>query len=365
MNIVTVDEYAAPADHRALIANIRTSALAAGWTSEEYRSTNEVWQTGVGWSSGTAPGYIQLGHLGPWSNPTWRGYTGAFLQLYGAGAHQSMNRWRLYGFKTDNYGGIFTAIGHWYDSVDYGSADVIAFGWPTQSDYDVDNTYDPTLQNTKLPPVPRTGYCDDCWCRHITFPQAGTIKQWVITDGTDLIHSIVNIDNVYFSHVTFGILDLFNPDLTDGQFFQMSQVVTTWTGNQPMPHYSKYGTSENLGLINPMVLANGVYSQLTANTKSNAYLDTQRISYGYYQGDCYDNIILQNQYSGKRVIHVPTVRMTDNGLLCPVGKMRYGILNMEGLTAGQILTYGTEEYQVWPVPSNAYANLYGIAYRIA
>lgn len=376
MEICTVDEYNIPVDHRAIIANIRTSALAAGWTVEEYRSANEVWQHSVGWSSGAAPGYAQKYDIyAGWSSPVSLAYMGCFLQLQGDafGAQGAMNRWRLYGFRTDNYRvRSGTTLSPDLSGVNRGTADVISHGWPTQQSYTANAEAPPHIQNTKLPPIqygtqdPTYGVQRDSYARHITLPIAGTIKQWVICYGTKFIHNIINVDNVLMQHSLFGVLDLFDQTHTDGHFFQKQgnyRDIGLWnyTADQ---HYSLYLTYHS-GLNPPFVLADGGYSMAVAETHL-ASLNCNLVSPTFtYYGNYYNNIVLQNTWSGKRVIHTPVVFTRATGALCAVGRTWYGILNIENLAPGQILTYGTEQYQVWPIYSIAYPNTYGIAYRIA
>lgn len=363
MDIVTVNEYSAPADHRAIIANIRTAALAAGWTVEEYRSANEVWRTNVGWSSGASPGYAQEKDIsnGEMGTPLATGYSGSFLQLQsvGHGAQGALNRWRLYGFLTDHYCTIGAGYGSAYWGTDFGAMSVLTHGWPTQRSYDADNALNPACQDNKWPPPTGYHYQSDCAYRHSIFPVTGCVKQWVITYGTKLIHSIVNVDNVYYEHSMFGVLDLFDTTIPGGIFYQKSYLQANIQSPTSLYPYRQ-------GLVTPVVYADGVYSMSYPSTFL-AGLDVNLLTptSTVYYGDLYNAIVLQNAWSGKRVIHVPIVRAQIAGLLCPVGRTWYGILNIEALTPGQILTYGSEQYQVWPVPSVTHGSKYGIAYRIA
>lgn len=370
MEICTVDEYNAPVDHRAIIANIRTSALAAGWTVEEYRTADEVWRTSIGWEAGT---YQQPSDLGKpsYAGSIGTGYNGIFLQLQGVGfgAQGAYNRYRLYGFKTDNYVVSWTKRSAWdWYSTPRGVTSVLSFGWPTQQTYDADGYYHPARQDSKAPPI--SSYDPNAWTgenidipyHQLTFPLP-CIKQWVITYGTKLIHSIVNIDNVFTSHLMMGIVDLFDQSHPYGQFYQLSNTHSML--NQEDPHWSQYATYAR-GLMSPMVLADGTYGMVTGNSIL-SQLNSSRLSplSGINYGDYYDSIILQNTWSGKRVIHTPILSVQISGLIKPVGRMWYGILNVENLVPGTILTYGSEQYQVWPVYSTTYPNTYGLAYRIS
>jgi len=377
MEICTVDEYNAPADHRAIIANIRTSALAAGWTIEEYRASNEVWDSGVGWASGShSQEYdVTTSTLG---GPACLGSLGSFLQLQsnGFGNQGAQNRWRFYGFTVDNYRCYFkTGYGNESYSPNYGATNVISYGWPTQQSYVSDHADNPAVQNTKLYPVQvRSAYGqllnNNSYYRHSTFPITACIKQWVVCYGTKFIHNIVNINNVFLDHAIFGVLDLFDSSLSDGIFHQKTITRGSYQYYGGCDgHWTNYITKAD-GLENPIILVNGVYSMVEAGTHL-ARLNTGVLRpfaggpTNSVYGDYYDNIILQNTWSGKRVIHTPTVYTQLSGLVCPVGRMWYGVLNTENLTPGQILTYGNEQYQVWPVYSTTYPNTYGIAYRIA
>jgi len=369
MEICTVNEYNAPADHRAIIANIRTSALAAGWTVEEYRAVDKVWDSGVGWASGA---HAQERDLAS----SYTGYNGSFLQLQGSGFGNQggANRWRLYGFKTDNF--YLLPTNRYYNAVstpNCGPTNVITYGQPTQSGYSATHQYNPTLQDNLLPMAGLTTCQMDCLYRQSTFPTTACIKQWVVCYGTKLIHSIVNIDNIYFEHTLFGVLDLFDQTYSDTTFFQKTACGSYgWISGEM--HYSYYLTNGR-GILTPYIYANStssIHSGGTVGLANYAGLNCSRIFNFPHQAytnvltnDYYDNIILQNTWSGKRVIHVPIVSTQLSGLLCPVGRMWYGVLNTENLTPGQILTYGAEQYQVWPVYSTTYPNTYGVAYRIA
>lgn len=238
---------------------------------------------------------------------------------------------------------------------------------------------------------------------------------WSINDGSaqklylygdsTWIMAVLDIDGIYHTHMHFGSLD---PVVSSGQ----TELDTC--GSQLVMIYDTGGTIHGAGALYYSIWSDYVYVGHHSSDKcTGAFMGTRAPlysssfyghSFGYYyesedkvvnsgnsaNGDTkylfeyrlhdadgagtsthifpnVEELLNANNFSGKRPMFKQIYFQERNvdAQYQPVAYSPVWFINFDGLDGGDLLTYGTETYRVFPVGSKAFSDACGIAVRTA
>jgi hypothetical protein len=315
-----------------LLSNLRTFAIAQGWTSEEYL-TGRYWVNGVGYTTGGSD-YID------------------FLQLFSNGYGNQQLRYRFEGYS------------------DQGSEPTVSWfntcptipGNPTytvasatrgifQNQWQDGRWYDWNMPNSVFPAAWFFGLGKRflLWFAQIT-------SEWIICGGIGTIELLPEFQSrvddwqMYFAgcySATFPTSYWYNIDGYASRWNQISQPATNTAGwkqmYSPAAQYSR--------------------SVWTDRVRSNLYMDGTPNLGGYF-GRLH-NVVRYNSFTNKHVGIMPTwfYRDFDSGQWHVIGTYPAIIINNTGFGFGETLLFGTDEYLVFP--STRLQDDQAIAFRIS
>lgn len=356
MTILNYSVLNSPSGPQAIMNLIRTFAVAQGWVQDEWRP-DESWDatTPFGWISNTG-------------NADW-------LQLTSTG----------YGSQN-----LIVALDRQYSG--------IQMSMRTQTSYSTIDTR-PVLQN----PLMRTIYggdwrfqsnpteydCDWGW----QLDEGSMDKAWVF-GNEKFILCVVSIDGLYYTHMFFGSLEIWEDNPTQGEFYGYQAIAeaynyryrTAWTWHSGATYFApafsprrQYFGATGSTLYHYTTHIYYDNREITSSTIGStvAYYMKQTIRKGYmipqyynpFQGDANrgygQDVLTYNGYSGRRPLLKDVhfyVRQSDS-VICPLGTSWVYFFDNTGVEPGSTLTYGTKQFIVFPIKT--YADSCGFAVRIA
>lgn len=319
-SILTRNYVANPLGIADFIDDLRTAALAFGWTVDDY-------QTNKNWSSG------------------WVAGTENFLQLSsgGWGGNQGM----VFRFRS-------TADGYLYFKV-------IDPNYPTYSSI---STH-PVFQNSWAPDSSPTSYTYS----RFNLPTGSYPGNYFYGNDKFIACHIQVYTSVVFSFA-FGTIDLFKPYRA-----QTNDLIFMWSGSAGNSYtYDQVFTTPTQWNCWTGWVAGATQQRIVWWDGASRYTDCQ-ISTAPVRNETYSSIIGNftkygkcltfNEFSGRTMALSPTcfIKKTSSGLWEPVGHYPCAVINFANLNIDEEITYGTETYRVMPTLFNSYP--YGVAYRTA
>ena len=325
MSLLNYQVHYNPTSHKDVLSKIRTFAVARGWTSDKY-VTSKDWL----WDSGN-------------SKYDWLAGTSDFLQLYsnGYGTHELVYRLHWEGTGVDG-------LSEW------GHLTGMKPGKRTTNDQIGTKPY---LQDTFSGAY---GYTD-------SFPSGAHVALWLFgNDKFIIVVDQVSSDTLLMFY--FGTIELFQEAMSTYSFCRMAQFSTTNHKWYNMKLYDYWNTPWDSGWN---VTSGGHYLQCwwdgnssSADRVRHNCKFTTIDTYSHFAFNSLPRIVRANSFTGKRVLLKPTVfgqRRSDN-VWMPIGTFPIYRIECSGLQIGEKVTYGSEEYLVFP---NIYAGRkYGVAFRI-
>ncbi|WP_028320373.1 hypothetical protein [Desulfatiglans anilini] len=329
-------EQANPTGIKDVLDKIRAFAVSQGWVQEEWQQ-DKLWNTSspYGWLNDSNGDYLCLSSLGYGSQSLI-----AKLELRVAGP-------------------------------DMGPT--ICCNMCSSKEYTLSSAY-PFRQNTKvdLNQVPNSsGFYG--W----SLPASQMERIWIFGDEK-WICALVNINGSIFNLMHFGSFEMFDDNPTEGD-------VTGRIGMWGYPH------KEWDDFVAGSALFSGFFSQIGLNRESvsgyfqrpfgiwfggrdltlypnnaigGTLYEEQKLSVFAFIHQ-YQNALVRNNFSGRRVLlkQVYFHKRAEDSVWEPICQTPCYFCNFQGLSPGELLVYGDEEYLVFPV--GPYTTDRGIAFRVA
>jgi hypothetical protein len=328
MSLLNYQVHYNPTSHKDVLSKIRTFALARGWTSDKY-VTSKDWL----WDSGN-------------SKYDWLAGTTDFLQLYsnGYGTHELTFRFHWQGDGSDA-------------QAEWGYLTGIKVGSRTPNDQ---SSIKPYIQDTYCGAY---GYSD-------SFPSGAHVALWLF-GNSKFIMVVDQVSSDTVLQFYFGTAELFQQAMSTFGFTRMAQWVVT-------PHHHWYTMKDyQTNFISPWdggwnINPGGGYRQFWWDGDE-CSADRVRMNFKFTSADgltaqAFNSLgraVRANTFTGKRVLIKPTIfgKRRSDDVWMPIGTFPFYRIECSGLQIGEKVTYGTEEYLVFP---NTFAGKkYGTAYRIA
>jgi len=321
MTLLNYAYYANPTSHHDVLTKLRTFALAQGWTSDYYHSESVEWA-----ATGGSPAYDFIGGaesaLGLWSN--------------GHGLQDLIVRFRCTQSGVDPQNETMYCAG-----IQPGTSRVPDGGQSAQ-------------------PHAQTGYYTHSrYATHSMSP--GTMHGVWFFGNAHFIYMVLAPDSSFCTFLLFGTPSLFKPTdkgvylVTGGTYFDY---YVYW--------YDAWGAQSKYALAHERTANTSYYNSWDANYdrrlptwRNSTYVNATTVIYNtlYYA-------IQLNSWTGKRTMIQPMVYMMryPDSVYYPLGTWPVFLIPFTGLGMGDILTYGAEQYMVFPDSFNVRQN--GIAFRI-
>lgn len=325
MSLLNYQVHYNPTSHKDVLSKIRTFAVAQGWTSDKYETSKDWLHDGgkYDWLTGNSD----------------------FLQLYsnGYGTHELTFRFHWNGDGID-------AQSEWcyLTGIDVGSR--------TPNDQSGSKPY---LQDT---------YCGS-YGYYDSFPSGAHVALWLF--GNDKFIIVVDqITSDTLLQFYFGTIELFNTTMSTLGFTRMTQ----WLGGTHQKWYDMK-TQESYW-ISPWdggwgTTAGGGYRQFwwegaecSGDRVRHNCKFTSASGLSHFAFNSLSRVVRANTFTGKRVLIKQTVfgKRRSDDVWMPIGTLPFYRIECSGLQIGEKVTYGSEEYLVFP---NSFAGKkYGTAYRI-
>ena len=350
MELCNYQIFEEPASPSACLNNIRTFAVANGWTQDH-------WQLQKRWGLvSTVPTVYG------WLNAT---DDEAFLQLYSTGRDgKQPHVYRLWTYRP-----LGTPYTNWnmYAQVHATAKRVFSTA----------SSAAPALQD---------GLILHQMIGQVTFMQnnaGASIRQWVFGNSA-WIYSIVQLAAEHFSHQMLGVPEILDPNDPTGAISWNSCIRGHIANSANYTHSSAYADNYLTAGNNFAVL--GAYRLPSGGGAAVSYLaglNIHRLQYGWggdsmstYTGYANNFACLPQPWSGKRIIQpLLMYRRPTNLTHEPFAYMPFGVTPFPGLVAGTTLAYGNEEYMILPIrtvtqpfvtTTNLASGLHaGLAFRVA
>lgn len=310
-----------PTSHKDVLSKIRTFALGKGWTSVEY-------QTAKAWTN------LGAGVYG------WTAGNNDFLQLNSIGYGSQDMTYRFYAEGT-----ALDPLQEWLDCV---------LTNPNNKVYGTSST-NPWLQNI----------INASTFRSISL-SPGTMTALWIFGNQQFIIAVIQVSTTVFQMLYFGTIELFNTAETEFNIIAINQFNASYKWHQAETHPNYwYLLLGGIQIIYDNFWMDAALRSMATYYSQNVMLDKLVIM----SGGSYNKltpVINRNAYSDKRILIKPTVfyLRPSNSIRYPVGNYPFYFINFQGLTAGQVLIYGSEEYIAFPAAFPT-SDKFGIAFRIA
>jgi len=318
MSLLTYAKYAAPTSHKDVLSKIRTFAVAQGWVSDDYQTSKQWALTNgtYGWMPGTED-FLQLSSIG-----------------YGS---QDM----IFRFKWEGTGVDSEAELCYLTGIEPGQG---------------------TPNNTlSTHPVLQDDYTQARYSK-CSLPPGATTALWVFGNDKFII-AINQINETFLMAFYFGTIELFDPSETECFMCTGSH----YSGSGFYEWYEAEDVSQHF--VSPWVqslLANYPFWYYDGGSSGDVAYNVQHHESGSYHGEfnVLDNAVARNNFTGKRTLIKPTVyfKRDSDSLWFPAGTFPFYIIDYTGLTIGQTLTYGSEEYLCFPDWFSS--RRYGTAFRV-
>lgn len=211
---------------------------------------------------------------------------------------------------------------------------------------------------------------------------------WVYGDSK-WIGASLSMDGVFCQHLHFGSFHMFDASPTQGQTVGLTLHLgdvpwSSWATNlQVSPPYWNGYRGQYFGGGGRNTTAHDIYwggrscfYSTTVNYKrSNIFpwddvnlADTYLWAGGAFGNDCYLNLgaaLRANNFGGKRLLlrQVHFIQRSSDSLYEPVCKTPIYFLNFSGLTIGEVITQGSEQFMTFPF--GPYSSRLGLAVQIA
>jgi hypothetical protein len=197
----------------------------------------------------------------------------------------------------------------------------------------------------------------------------GTIPQVWFFGNAHFILVVAQVSATAVVTFAFGLPELDSGMQDESMMFHwpghyMADETATYSWQNLSTYYTQWWNC--LGWVGGTVGAGTVAWWGAAIRSSEHYKTNMRILTTAVAGEFnqLDDVLSLNGFSGKRTMVRPTVFLKDTstGVWYPAGNMATYYTIFSGLTIGQTLTYGAEEYLIFPTLLNSYT--YGMAVRI-
>lgn len=369
--LLNYQEYNNPADIQAVLNNIRTFAVAQGW-SQDY------WNTDVTWQQTTGGFAADVGN-------------GNYLQLSSSG------------FGAQN---IIIALQHHRSNVQFGARDTTAYttqdAKPVFQNMIYDRGHAPTDYCFQSRYANAEWFADWGW----SLKEGSMTKQWIFGDGK-YIACIVTIDGIYYTMMQFGTYPEFfgTPTGVNGVMTGYQNLAwvstyryTDWTYHtgatiwgSPMAinpyvyglsaggsnyQYSfcfqfdgreitNHGSVNNAGLYMryspcnfPLSTDNDPYLKPPAG---GYYIASSNFTQQGYRALLNMGII---SFSGRKPMFkvAYAYQRQSDSVWCPLCQSPFWIINFTGYTPAQTFTIGSREYIVFPLKD--FNTKFGIVFRV-
>lgn len=325
MSLLNYQVHYNPTSHKDVLSKIRSFAIAQGWTSDKYVTSKDWLHDG--------------------SKYDWLTGTTDFLQLYsnGYGSHELVFRFHWQGNGSDA-------------QAEFGYLTGIKPGNRTPDDQ---VSAKPYAQN---PFCGRYGY-------HDSFPSGTHVALWIFGNSKFII-VVDQVSSDTLLQFYFGTIELFDEAMSTFGFTRMTQ----WTGATHRPWY-KMKDQEGY-FVSPWdggwgTTSGGGYNQFWWDgdvASGDRVRHNCRFAYDgsliHFAFNSLSRTVRANTFTGKRVLIKPTVfgKRRSDDIWTPIGTFPFYRIECSGLQIGEKVTYGAEEYLVFP---NSFAGKkYGTAYRI-
>jgi hypothetical protein len=319
MSLVNYAYHSAPTDHHDVLAKLKTFAeTTCSWTVDYNYNNNIEWGgAGVGWQAGSESHY----------------------QFYSTGYGNQKLIARLKGEAEG------TLSQHEWLYICGIEPDTSPRTPDTSSGSDpIDQDEWNHLRYKRLSVSPGTMHA--CWF-------FGTSKY---------IHAIIAIDSSFCVSFHFGSCELFKSN--DKGIYFANPGLYTDTNNY---WYNAWANPNDWRMV-PYYAGTGTYPALwdaNDNSAHPTYKQSMHPNDGTPAFASTIDALKLNTWTGKRILIKPIVFMQrkSDSVYYPLGTWPFYYLDYTGLSMGDTLTYGTEEYMVFPDVFNT--RQYGIAFRIA
>jgi hypothetical protein len=328
MSLLNYAYHANPSDHHDVLNKLKSFAVSIGWTSDYYYDTNIDW----GSTGGTPPyGFISGGR--------------SMCQLYSTG----------YGVANAD---LIVRYACNIDSGDPQHEWFIQYGVkPGERTLDYYDSNGPLTESQGI-------FSDYIYGYNSMSP--GTMNAVWFFGTTKILIMVISVDTSFCYYTVFGFPELF--DETDpgviyscGSCFQNSVSKVYWynANNQRSEYRLPW---QFIGSGGPTCNAWGVRNSSEGPTRRYGTSCNTDVSAGYF-AECRRAVRL-NSWTGKRTMIKP-IEFYYNptaGVWYPLGTWPFYYIPFAGFSMGDTVTYGAEEYLVFPDCFASRQN--GIAFRI-
>jgi len=325
MSLLNYQVHYNPTSHKDVLSKIRTFAVAQGWASDKYETSKDWLHDGAKYD--------------------WLAGNTDFLQLSstGYGTNDLIFRFHFEGTGVD-------AQSEWC----YFTGTEPGCGTPNDA-----SSQKPYFQD-------RYG---GSYGYHEGLPSGAHVALWLFgNEKFVIVVDQVSADTLLMMY--FGTIEMFN---TAASTFGFSRV-TQWTGATRVPwyemkdHQSYFVSPWDGGWGTPSTSGYWQFYWDGGVASGDRVRHNCRFTYNdllsHFAFNSLSRVVRANSFTGKRVLIKPTVfgkRRVDD-VWVPVGTLPIYRIVSSGLAIGEKVTYGTEEYLVFP---NAFAGKkYGTAFRI-
>ena len=325
MSLLNYQVHYNPTSHKDVLSKIRSFAIAQGWTSDKYVTSKDWLHDG--------------------SKYDWLTGTTDFLQLYsnGYGSHELVFRFHWQGDGLDAQAEFCYLTG-------------IKPGNRTPNDQ----------LSTK--PYGQDPFCGS-YGYHDSFPSGTHVALWIFGNSKFII-VVDQVSSDTLLQFYFGTIELFDEAMSTFGFTRMTQ----WTGGTHRPWYEM--KLQEGYFVSPW---DGGWSTNSTTGYWQFWWDGDVASGDRVRHNCrfgsdgslihfafnsLSKAVRANTFTGKRVLIKPTIfgKRRSDDIWTPIGTFPFYRIECSGLQIGEKVTYGSEEYLVFP---NSFAGKkYGTAYRI-
>lgn len=319
MGLLNYEIHSNPAGHKDILSKFKTFAQAQGWTIDQYLTSQE-WK----YNAGTYE---------------WMAGNEDFLQIRSAGyGNQNM----VYRFRAFGEGSDPQAEKLYVKGID-----------PNHT----------AIESISTHPVDQNAYNTAVYVSYLSLSPGTTPTLWLF--GNDKILIMINKTTTEFIQgFVVGSPELFDPAEDEGFF-----VATSTNGNNynykwyDYASQSSYYNSPFYGYPNQTLAWYDGAGRSSTDWKYNA-----EFYYNDNPGGSFNKLtraVGANNFTGKRTLIKPTVfvKRQSDGVWFPLGTLPVYLIEFAGLTIGETLTYGTEQYLAFP--NSITTRKYGFAVRIA
>lgn len=323
MDVLNYQIYDAPATARACLDNLRTFAVANGWTQEH-------WEVDVKWKTSPAP-------------YEWVAGNGTFLQLKTTGySNNQVLHWRMMAEARSATKPDFWDL--WNCVVLPADAAIPAV------------TRSPVAPWTNLL-QPHTNSTSVMESRSTVLSHTAAIRQWIFGNSRWL-HMVVQLDNTVFVHMGIGVPELLDQADPNGYLALLSPSNSFAAANTWWPNVSYDNYLAHLAVTSNRDISIGSRTLDGATVRCFVKSHFTYLTHQYTSTAEADLIppwdmsplLGVQSWSGKRVLMPMLIykSTSNNAAMKPFAYLPAAILRWDGLVGGTQLEYGDEKYLCFP-----------------